>query len=77
MSWRGGANLFIDIWPVIQRHLPEHDFRVKFTAEFLKLLVKYDLDPFYVEAVHPEVRKAMRRAGIDLSEPKEYRDDRP
>lgn len=75
MSWRGGSTLFIEAWPVIQREMPWPDVRVKFTAEFLTLLTKYDMDPFDVEDVHPEVRKAMRRAGIELSEPERYRDD--
>jgi hypothetical protein len=33
------------------------------------------MDPFDVEDVHPDVRAAMRHAGIELSEPERYQDE--
>jgi len=35
MSWRAGARLFREIWPLIQTHVPEDDFRAEFVRELL------------------------------------------
>jgi hypothetical protein len=33
------------------------------------------MDPWDVEDVHAEIRAAMRRAGLEVSEPERYPDD--
>ena len=75
MSWRSGSALFAEIWPAIQKNIPERDIRVEFTADLLKLFVSADMDTFDVEDIHPDVRAAMRQAGMELSEPERYKDD--
>ncbi len=75
MSWRSGSSLFIEIWPAIQKHIPERDIRIEFTAELLKVFVKDDMDTYDVEDVHPDIRAAMRHAGYELAEPERYKDD--
>ena len=75
MSWRSGSKLFIEIWPAIQRNMPDRELRVEFTASLLKLFVRDDMDPYDVECVHPDVRAAMRMAGITITEPEAYTDD--
>ena len=75
MSWRSGSKLFIEMWPAIQRDIPDRDFRIDFTARLLKLFIQEDMDPYDVEDVHPEIRAAMRRARIRICEPERYKDD--
>jgi hypothetical protein len=77
MSWRSGSSLFIEIWPAVQRYIPEPEYRIDFTANLLKLFVRDDMDPWDVEDVHPDIRAAMRKAGIELQEPERYTDDPP
>lgn len=75
MSWRSGSKLFADIWPLIQSNIPSSEHRIEFTARLLKLMVRDDMDPYDVEDIHPEIRAAMRLAGIGISEPDRYADD--
>jgi len=75
MSWRSGSSLFIDIWPSIEKHIPERDLRIEFTAKLLKVFVRDDMDPYDIEDVHPDIRAAMRLAGYELQEPERYKDD--
>jgi hypothetical protein len=73
MSWRTGSKLFVEhFWPAIEMLVPDREFRVDFTAQLLKLLVKNDMDAWDVEDVHPDVRAAMRRARIRISEPERW-----
>ena len=76
MSWRSGSELFEEIWPKIEASIPERDIRVEFTGQLLELFVQWDMDPSDVEDVHPDVRAAMRHAGIDISNPDRYKDDK-
>ena len=41
----------------------------------LRLFAANDMDPYDVEDIHPEVRAAMRQAGIELAEPERYAAD--
>ena len=75
MSWRSGSSLFIEMWPLIQARIADRDHRIDFTGNLLKLMVQDDMDPYDVEDVHPEVREAMQRAGIELQEPGRYSDE--
>jgi hypothetical protein len=75
MSWRTGSTIFLKIWPILQTHIEEDDERVEFTAELLKLFVACDMDSYDVEDVHPEIRAAMREAGIAIAEPERYKDE--
>ena len=75
MSWRAGSRLFIEIWPAIQTNIPDQQHRIEFTAKLLTLFADDDMDPFDVEDIHPDIRAAMRHAGIELSEPERYQDE--
>ena len=37
MAWRAGARLFREIWPLIQAHVPEDEFRAEFVRDLLLL----------------------------------------
>jgi hypothetical protein len=75
MSWRSGSQLFIEIWPKIQKNIPDPTIRIEFTADLLKLFRNWDMDTGDVEEVHPDIRAAMRRAGIELCDSKRYQDE--
>lgn len=75
MSWRSGSSLFIEIWPAIQKHIPEDDERIEFTAALVKVFVREDMDTYDIEDVHPDIRAAMRLAGYKIHEPERYKDD--
>ena len=75
MSWRTGSKLFEEMWPLIQSHITDREHRIAFTAQLLKQMVKDDMDAFDVEDIHPDVRAAMRQAGIEISEPERYKDE--
>ena len=77
MSWRSGSKLFSEMWPLIQANIPNPEHRIEFTGHLLKQMVRDDMDPSEVEDLHPEVRAAMRQAGIEISEPEKYKDDEP
>ena len=75
MSWRSGSKLFIEIWPAVRSNIPDRELRIEFTADLLELFVRNDMDAYDVEDVHPDIRAAMRRAGIEVVEPELYDDD--
>ncbi len=69
------SRIFLEIWPILQKHIEEEDERIEFTAALLKLFTERDMDTYDVEDVHAEIRAAMKEAGIELAEPEEYDDD--
>src|SRR5438093_766959 len=75
MSWRTGSKMFAEMWPLIQANIADREHRIDFTGRLLELFVHDDMDPFDVEDIHPEVRAAMRRVDIEISEPDRYQDD--
>jgi hypothetical protein len=75
MSWRTGSKLFVEIWPMIQSNIRDPEHRIEFTGRLLQLFCDEDMDPWDVEDVHPDIRAAMRRVGIEISEPERYADD--
>ena len=77
MSWGSGSSMFIDFWPLIQKHMPEQEDRIDFTAELLKLFVKEDMDPWEVEDLHEDVRAALQKSNIGIGEPDRYDDVSP
>jgi hypothetical protein len=68
MSWRTGSKLFVEIWPLIQSNIHDPGQRIEFTGRLLQLFCDEDMDPWDVEDVHPEIRAAMRWAGIETQE---------
>ena len=75
MSWRTGSKLFLEMWPLIQANIQDREHRVEFTGKLLSLFVNDDMDSYDVEDVHPDIRAAMRSAGIEIAEPERYRND--
>ena len=75
MSWRTGSKLFIEIWPLIQANITDREDRIEFTGELLQIFTRQDMDAWDVEDVHPEIRAAMRHAGIEITEPDRYKDE--
>ena len=67
--------MFAEMWPLIQANIPDREQRIDFTGRLLELFVDEDMDPFDVEDIHPEIRAAMRRVDIEISEPDRYKDD--
>jgi hypothetical protein len=63
------------MWPLIQSKMSDRDLRIEFTGQLLALFTEWDMDAFDVEDVHPDIRAAMRHAGIEISEPARYKDD--
>jgi hypothetical protein len=74
MSWRRGSQLFTEMWPLIQANIPDREHRIDFTARLLKLFEEDDMDTWDIEDLHPDVRAALRRAGIEIAEPERYQD---
>ncbi|MCU0718373.1 MAG: hypothetical protein MUC83_01620 [Pirellula sp.] len=72
MTWRSGSKLFIEIWPLIQENIPDREHRINFTGYLIERLVHDDMDPYDIEDVHPDVREAMRKVGIEISDPDAY-----
>jgi hypothetical protein len=64
MSWRGGTRLFLDIWPLIQRHVPEDDFRAEFVRDLIDFFQRCDMDGTDLRGVHPEIDKALDQLGV-------------
>lgn len=75
MSWKAGSKLFSEMWPLIQRNIPDRDHRIEFTAFLLERMVGDDMDPYDVEDIHPDVRAAMREVGLEISDPDRFKDD--
>jgi hypothetical protein len=67
--------LFIEIWPAVQANIPDRQLRIEFMGKLLPLFVEDDMDPYDVEDVHPDIRAAMRHAGIEIAKPERYQDD--
>jgi len=75
MSWRTGSTLFLEMWPLILARIPDREERIDFLGALLKVFVKEDMDTWEVEDVHPDIRSALRKSGIGITEPEKYSDD--
>lgn len=67
MSWRKGAGLFREMWPLLQRHLPHRAERQEFLQGLLALMLDWDLDAEDIAEVHPEVRAALKKLGVSAT----------
>ena len=65
MSWRAGASLFREIWPLIQVHVPEANFRGEFVRDLLCFFTDCDMDGTDVRRMHPEIDIALDELGVD------------
>lgn len=64
MSWRAGASLFRDLWPLIQAHMPEADFRAEFVRGLLGFFLDCDMDGTDLRRFHPEIDQALDELGV-------------
>ncbi len=64
MSWRKGAKLFREMWPLIQAHVPEADFREAIVRELLVFFINCDMDGTDLRRVHPEIDKALDELSV-------------
>jgi hypothetical protein len=63
MSWRAGATLFREVWPLIQAHVPEGEFRAEFVRDLIRYFLECDVDPTDLRGLHPEVNEALKELG--------------
>jgi hypothetical protein len=57
--------LFRDIWPLIQRHVPEDEFRAEFVRDLIDFFQACDMDGTDLRRIHPEIDKALDELGVD------------
>jgi hypothetical protein len=65
VSWRTGAKLFREMWPLIQARIPEDDFRAEFMRDLIKFFMDCDMDGTDLRRVHPEIDTALDELGVD------------
>ena len=63
MSWRSGAQLFREMWPLIQRHIPEPDVRYEFVRDLIDFFERCDMDGSDLRRIHPEIDRALDELG--------------
>jgi hypothetical protein len=68
VSWRSGAQLFAEIWPLLQARIPDARMRRQFLGQLLTLFLEWDVDPETVADLHPEVRQALAVLGEVVQE---------
>ncbi len=68
MSWRTGAKMFREMWPIMEKHLANDDeqWRVEFLAAVLTVFLDCDVDPNDLERLHPEIDRALEIANPPL-----------
>jgi hypothetical protein len=64
MSWLAGARLFHAIWPSIQRHIPEDEFRAEFVRDLIDFFQSCDMDGTDLRRIDPEIDKALDELGV-------------
>jgi hypothetical protein len=64
VAWRAGARLFRDLWPLIQAHVPEEDFRRELVRDLLHLFMDADMEGTDLRRFHPEIDKALDELGV-------------
>ncbi len=64
MAWRAGARLFRDMWPLIQAHVPEGNFRYELVRDLLKFFMECDMEGTDLRRFHPEIDPALDELGV-------------
>ena len=59
MSWRSGAKLFREMWPLIQRHVSEDEFRVEFVRDLIEFFRACDMDGSDLRRLDPEIDRVL------------------
>jgi adenine-specific DNA methylase len=69
VSWLSGAQLFGEIWPLVEGRIRDRRRRQEFLRQMLALFLEWDVDPETVADVHAEVREALAALGVEVDEP--------
>jgi len=56
--------LFREIWPLVQAHIPEDDFRAEFVRDLLGFFMDCDMEGTDLRRIHPEIDKALDELGV-------------
>jgi hypothetical protein len=51
------------MWPLIQAHVPEDDFRAEFVRDLLRFFMGCDMEGTDLRRIHPEIDKALDDLG--------------
>lgn len=65
MSWRSGAALFTELWPLVKEHIPQGNIRKEFTVDLLNIFERWDVDRANLRGVDPELDVALAVEGHD------------
>lgn len=65
MSWRAGTKLFREIFPLIQKHMPDDDFRAEFVRDLIDFFQDRDMDGTDLRWIHPEIDKALDELDVN------------
>jgi hypothetical protein len=63
VAWRAGARLFREMWPLIQAHIPEDDFRAEFERDLIRCFLDCDMDATDLRRFHVEIDQALDELG--------------
>ena len=64
MSWRSGAHLFREMWPLIQHHVPEDEWRAEFVRDLIEYFMDCDMDGTDLRRIHPEIDEVLNQLGV-------------
>jgi hypothetical protein len=64
MSWRAGAKLFREMWPLIQHHVPEDEFRAEFVRDLIAFFQDLDMDGSALRRFHPVIDSTLDELGV-------------
>ncbi len=57
MSWRTGANLIVEIWPIVKKHIQREEDLEYFSKGLLKLFISNDIDTDDIKGLDPLLDK--------------------
>jgi len=52
------------MWPLIQRHVTDNDFRAEFVRDLIEFFQGCDMDVTELRRLHPEIDKALDELGV-------------
>jgi hypothetical protein len=64
MSWRSGAHLFQEMWPLIQHYVPEDEWRAEFIRDLIEYFMDCDMDGTDLRRIHPEIDAALDQLDV-------------
>jgi hypothetical protein len=52
------------MWPLIQVHVPEDDFRAEFVRDLIDFFMDCDMEGTDLRRIHPEIDKVLDELGV-------------